>query len=737
MRKQKSKFQRIVINILALITTTIVVLTVALILYFSKMGFYGNSVNSIYNDFCGNITDNYVVKALYEAKERNFQKEWYHLITDELGLECRVERHYDDSEEVYVKYQSPDFQMDRTVRYHTVGPSYYCYYSIDDYWKCISRRGVCGLDKITDINSKGYDYQSTPNELSIVDNSSAGIVVSEDFYISIVSEAEIKEPIYFVFFNVPTIEEVQGTILEDYYNRAYTMARLVSFFIQYGVTIMIVSLILMLFSLGYLASSSGYSNKHNGIHLLVLDRIPSFICLIAFMMMGYGWWRVFVTVARIQFDMFNHILLFVCMSLILSALIISLVHTVSVRVKNKTLIPFTMRLINSVKHTKLKVVLYALILWLVSLMIEALIIIFLFKSRNVKAYIGIGIFKVIELILLLTYAGQYGRIYRGTDEIAGGDLNSSIDTSHMFSYLKRHAENINNINHVVSEAVEDKLKSEKMRTELITNVSHDIKTPLTSVINYTDLISKEPSDNPKIYEYCTVLSRQSIKLKKLIEDLIEASKASTGNIEMHIAPVDVAVILSQALGEFDDRITASGLETVVNKRFDGRIRAEADSRYLWRVFDNLLTNICKYSLKGTRVYIDLEENTSDNTVSIIFKNISSTKLNMSSTELLERFARGDSSRNTEGSGLGLPIAQSLIVLMNGKLNLTIDGDLFRAEVILNKEQPVLQSESAVSESNSNSEQIATEEFKDSNNISRSKKRRNKRKDGIRKNESME
>lgn len=218
------------------------------------------------------------------------------------------------------------------------------------------------------------------------------------------------------------------------------------------------------------------------------------------------------------------------------------------------------------------------------------------------------------------------------------------------------------------------MKSERFRTELITNVSHDIKTPLTSIINYVDLLQKEDIDNEKVREYLDVLDRQSSRLKKLIQDLLEASKASTGSINVELEELDAAVMLSQVAGEYKEKFEKNNLDLII-KNDVTPVMIQADGRHLWRVFDNLMNNINKYAQPGTRVYIDIIPK--DSGAIITFKNVSATPLNISSDELKERFVRGDSSRNTEGSGLGLSIAESLMKLMNGTLELTVDGDLFK------------------------------------------------------------
>lgn len=262
--------------------------------------------------------------------------------------------------------------------------------------------------------------------------------------------------------------------------------------------------------------------------------------------------------------------------------------------------------------------------------------------------------------------------------LADGDLDRKLDTHRMRWDIKAHAENLNAIGDGMTKAVERQIKSERLKTELITNVSHDIKTPLTSIVNYVDLLEKEDLP-PTASEYLAVLDRQSKRLKKLTEDLVEASKASTGNVSVHLEPILVNEIVHQAVGDYDQKLTAGRLEVIINT-YEGSLTALADGRLLWRVLDNLLGNVCKYALAGTRVYVDLTSR--DGRVTLSMKNISRDPLNVSAEELMERFVRGDASRHTEGSGLGLNIARSLMELMGGSFSLAVDGDLFKAELSL-------------------------------------------------------
>lgn len=277
----------------------------------------------------------------------------------------------------------------------------------------------------------------------------------------------------------------------------------------------------------------------------------------------------------------------------------------------------------------------------------------------------------LAVVVLLTLSCR--RLYDGGKALAEGDLNHQISLRHLYGPLKDHAEHLNAIGEGMTAAVEQRMRSERMKTELITNVSHDIKTPLTSIINYTDLIEKEPCDNAKITEYAEVLHRQSDRLKRLIEDLVEASKASTGNLDVQMAPCTVNILLGQALAEYEEKLSSSQLELMTG--IEKNLEILADGRRLWRVFDNLMNNICKYAQPHTRVYVTARPVAGR--VEIAFKNISNVPLNLTAEELMERFVRGDESRHSEGNGLGLSIARSLTELQNGRMELSVDGDLFK------------------------------------------------------------
>lgn len=314
-------------------------------------------------------------------------------------------------------------------------------------------------------------------------------------------------------------------------------------------------------------------------------------------------------------------------------------------------------------------------IFIVITIIEYFVIMMSYDTRGIAPFWGLE--KIAFVVVLRKLLYSYAKIKETATALAAGDLSAQVDLKGMPLFLEEHAVAMNQIGDGINVALDERTKSERMKTELITNVSHDIKTPLTSIINYVDLLNKEKIDNEKAKEYVGVLSRQSARLKKLIEDLIEASKASTGNIKFTMEKINAVVLLNQSIGEFSERLEA-GKITVVTDFPAEDIFLMADNRYLWRVFDNLMSNIVKYAQPDTRAYIDLKR--ADDKILFTFRNTSKNELNISADELMERFVRGDKSRFTDGNGLGLSIAKSLTESMGGSLSLEIDGDLFKAIV---------------------------------------------------------
>ncbi len=288
-------------------------------------------------------------------------------------------------------------------------------------------------------------------------------------------------------------------------------------------------------------------------------------------------------------------------------------------------------------------------------------------------------FNLIVLILLCWWTMAFRRLRKGSEAIAAGNLTHQIDTHRMPLDLRRHAEALNNISVGLASAVDEKMRSERFKAELITNVSHDLKTPLTSIINYVNLLKTTDQADPKAQEYIEVLDRKSLRLKKLTEDLVEASKASTGVLSVNREKISMGQLIDQALGEWTEKLEERKL-TVVSSIPEGETWVYADGRHLWRVIDNLLSNCAKYAMEGTRIYLDLTRGKGQ--VALSVKNISRDALNIPPERLMERFVRGDESRTTEGSGLGLSIARSLTELQGGTFDLTVDGDLFKATVTM-------------------------------------------------------
>lgn len=306
-------------------------------------------------------------------------------------------------------------------------------------------------------------------------------------------------------------------------------------------------------------------------------------------------------------------------------------------------------------------------------------ILFILMYDQSGGWLLIGLFYAIVIYAAAIFgAWQMKSLKKAGQQLAEGKFNEKIDTTHMYWEFKSHAENLNSIGDGLSKEVAQRMKSERLKTELITNVSHDIKTPLTSIINYVDLLQKAKTEEERT-EYLAVLDRQSHRLKKLTEDLVEASKASTGNMSVNLAPTNTQEIINQSYGEYSAKLEAGRLNTVINIPEPVPV-IMADGRLLWRVIDNLFNNVVKYALPETRVYVDVHVEGSEAVISM--KNISRAALNISAEELMERFVRGDASRSTEGSGLGLNIARSLTELQHGKFSISTDGDLFKAEIRL-------------------------------------------------------
>ena len=306
-------------------------------------------------------------------------------------------------------------------------------------------------------------------------------------------------------------------------------------------------------------------------------------------------------------------------------------------------------------------------------------------------WFGLPVVVVLILIFVPRIVKKFTDIKTGVARVKGGDLAYKIpvedDAQGVRGELDRLAADINDISEAAGLAVENELKNQRMKTELISNVSHDLKTPLTSMVSYVDLLKTEGLDSPNAPSYLEIIDEKTQRLKVLTEDLFEAAKASSGAIPVNMEPIDLAALVSQSLGEMGEKLSAKGLDVIVKNEIEDSsahgVGVMADGQLLWRVIENLLSNVSKYALEGSRVYVNISS-PEDSKVLLEIKNISASELNISAEELMERFTRGDESRNTEGSGLGLAIAKDLTRLMKGQFKLTVDGDLFKAGVLLER-----------------------------------------------------
>ncbi|HFL2397090.1 TPA: histidine kinase dimerization/phospho-acceptor domain-containing protein [Clostridioides difficile] len=350
--------------------------------------------------------------------------------------------------------------------------------------------------------------------------------------------------------------------------------------------------------------------------------------------------------------------------------------------KTSIIVKVILWLIKTVREVSSAIKKVSLAIKVIVIVIISLALILVISTRSIGMGLLFSICIFLGFTIYITKRLSYlSYIIEGTERIKKGELDYKIKITGNDNFTSL-AENINNIGEGLDRAIEEQVKSERMKSDLITNVSHDLKTPLTSIINYVDLIKKEESIQPEyINDYINVLESKSKRLKLLIEDLFEASRVSSGNIELQISKIDLVQLLRQSIGELEEKLSKNNLYLKLNVPND-KVYIWADGRRMYRVFENLLSNIAKYSLEETRVYIDVYDYGED--VKVTMKNISSYELNFDPSEIMERFKRADESRNTEGSGLGLAIARDLVALQGGKFYIEIDGDLFKANLEFQK-----------------------------------------------------
>ncbi|MBR5337951.1 MAG: HAMP domain-containing histidine kinase [Lachnospiraceae bacterium] len=446
----------------------------------------------------------------------------------------------------------------------------------------------------------------------------------------------------------------------------------------------IASLIGFIITITYLTLITGYRDSNKKVYLNAFDglytEVAIAILVLAIVLIRYEVDRVYsASVAKT--GTFYNVMLLGAVSFVLDALVLS--GYLSIIRRNRAGTLYT----NSLLYATTTPVKTAIGTKAITLRTGVLYILTMAAFTGL-AYLAFGkqlqiagivfvFFIIIVGTFLIRESFLRKRVIDGAAKIADGDLDFKIDTNGLKSDNLLIAEIINTAGEGISKSLEDQIKSEKLKADLITNVSHDIKTPLTSIINYVDLIKREDIKDPKIQSYIAVLEEKSQRLKHLTEDLVEASKISSGNIEIVLTDIDFKELVSQTEGEFIDKFEGKNLELCTNVP-EGSVHIIADGMRIWRVIENLYNNVAKYALANTRVYVDLS--VSEDMAELSIKNISSQALNISAEELTERFIQGDISRSTEGSGLGLSIARNLTTLQGGEFNIYLDGDLFKVTV---------------------------------------------------------
>lgn len=452
-----------------------------------------------------------------------------------------------------------------------------------------------------------------------------------------------------------------------------------------------IGIMLLLLMFFYLVIVIGRTKKEGEIDLNDFDKIPYEIVW-AVALFVFGICLLIVNIPK-HTDMFVTMLISVyCMAYIVCAV---LFHTTVKRIKARMLIKSTLlymcvmwfvKVCQKVKNilsiwfdksTAGMDLVKKLILVIIGYAVISVILMVMMQGFGFLLACGLGIYlfsKIAKRIRDFAKVEQHLKeMYEGThpEDLKAEDFTPEFQNSILY---------INDISNGFENAIQEQLKSERLKAELITNVSHDIKTPLTSIINYVDLLKKEEIENDKANEYIGVLDSKSQRLKKLTEDLIEASKASSGNVKLNMEKINIVQLMKQAIGEFEDKFKTSNLQ-IITKFESEEIFIHADNRYMYRIVENIFSNVAKYSMENSRVYIDIAKK--GEKVYIDTKNISKDTLNISEEELMQRFVRGDKSRTMEGSGLGLSISKSLAEIQNGELAIKIDGDLFKVEVCFN------------------------------------------------------
>lgn len=448
----------------------------------------------------------------------------------------------------------------------------------------------------------------------------------------------------------------------------------------------IIGLMGWILTLIYLTLATGHREGHEDISLNSIDKIKTELMIAAFVMIIGEMIMLVADVSNKDWDVSGILVASGSISFLIDAVFLIFYLSMVRRLKAEVMWENSLAcwLGKGLEKTfrERSVTVQVLLAFAIHMIICFILALGAFHYKNLVAFLLLLVFCGMEAYLMLRDAVEHYRILQGVEEIANGDLTAKIAAEDLHGEDKKLAEAINNIGAGLLHAVDDNIKSERMKADLITNVSHDIKTPLTSIINYVNLIKLEDIENERVKNYVKVLDEKSQRLKQLTEDLVEASRASSGNVKLDMQQIDLVELVCQTGGEFDEKFESKEL-TIVTKLPNQSVYIWSDGRHLYRVIENLYNNVAKYALEKTRVYVEVQKN--EDMAVFAIKNVSAKSLaleNGSVEDLTERFIRGDSSRTTEGSGLGLSIAKSLTVLMGGQFDISVDGDLFKAALSL-------------------------------------------------------
>ncbi|EQH99276.1 his Kinase A domain protein [Clostridioides difficile F314] len=537
------------------------------------------------------------------------------------------------------------------------------YGNLDDFKQ--KTKSYCNIEIINNVGKSSYikTINGEKFELNNLSMELNGVDEAFEAYVSFPEEPTIEDGIVYTNFQI--------------FKQATEKVRL--FFVA-SLSLAIVCLL----SIILYSRIKGEVLKRNNVFLLIYSKIPmEFNVILVFISIAI------LTMYALAVSYHIDVIVLVSLSLLIVSNNIFFINVQLSYLENKMCIFKTsiivrviLWLIKTIREVSNAIKKVSLARKVIVIVIISLALIMVISTRSIGMGLLFSICIFLGFTIYITKRLSYlSYVIEGTERIKKGELDYKIKITGNDNFTSL-AENINNIGEGLDRAIEEQVKSERMKSDLITNVSHDLKTPLTSIINYVDLIKKEESIQPEyINDYINVLESKSKRLKLLIEDLFEASRVSSGNIELQISKIDLVQLLRQSIGELEEKLSKNNLYLKLNVPND-KVYIWADGRRMYRVFENLLSNIAKYSLEETRVYIDVYDYGEN--VKVTMKNISSYELNFDPSEIMERFKRADESRNTEGSGLGLAIARDLVDLQGGKFYIEIDGDLFKANLEFQK-----------------------------------------------------